>query len=279
MHGSEHGGGAVTAALLKGGLVAGLGLLLAVLVFQLPPIPQDLAYHVFADVRPLLGIPNFLNVATSLGFAAAGAAGMLLLARHKVPGGLPGLFRVYQVFFLALLLVGPGSAYYHLSPSNATLVWDRLPMSLAFMAFFSAMVGERICVAAGRRLLVPLLMAGVLAVGYWQLSEQRGAGDLRPYLLVQFLPMLLVPVMLLFRSPLSGGAWIWTMLLVYAASKAAELGDAAVLQQSGVLSGHSLKHLLATLGGLLFLGALLARRPVGRRTGDVENHDIQGEHQ
>ena len=47
MHGSEHGGGAVTAALLKGGLVAGLGLLLAVLVFQLPPIPQDLAYHVF----------------------------------------------------------------------------------------------------------------------------------------------------------------------------------------------------------------------------------------
>jgi len=254
------------ATALKGGLIAGLGLLLALLVFRLPPIPQDLAYHVFADARTLLGIPNFMNVASSLGFAGAGAAGMLVVRRH-VPGGLPGLGRVYRVFFLGLLLVGAGSACYHLQPSNMTLVWDRLPMSLSFMAFFCAMVGERISVAAGRRLFVPLLVTGLLAVVYWHLTEQRGSGDLRPYVLVQFLPLLLVPVMLLFRSPLNGSAWLWAMLLAYAASKAAEMGDAAVLELTGVLSGHTLKHLLAALGGLLFLGALLMRRPVGGQAG------------
>ena len=189
------------------------------------------------------------------------------MTRRRVPGGLPGLGRVYRVFFLGLLLVGAGSAAYHLQPSNMTLVWDRLPMSLSFMAFFCAMVGERISVAAGRRLFVPLLVAGLLSVVYWYLTEQRGGGDLRPYVLVQFLPLLLVPVMLLFRSPLNGSAWLWAMLLAYAASKAAEMGDAAVLELTGVLSGHTLKHLLAALGGLLFLGALLMRRPVGGQAG------------
>ena len=128
------------------------------------------------------------------------------------------------------------------------------------------MIGERISVVAGRGLFVPLLVAGVLAVVYWHLSERSGAGDLRLYVLVQFLPMLLVPVMLmLFPARLGGSGWLWAMLLVYAGSKSAELADVAVFELTGVLSGHTLKHLLAAMGGLLFLGALLARRPVGKR--------------
>jgi hypothetical protein len=266
------------ATTLKHSLVAGLGLAAAVFVFRMGPLPQEIAYHAFADDRPWLGIPNFLNVASSLGFAGVGAAGMALLAGRSVPGGLPGLHNIYRVFFVSLLLVGPGSAYYHLQPSNATLVWDRLPMALSFMAFFSAMIGERIAVAAGRRLCVPLLLAGVLAVVYWHLSEQAGAGDLRPYVLVQFLPLLLVPVMLLvYRARLGGSGWLWGMLLVYAGSKAAELGDAAVLELTGVLSGHTLKHLLAALGGLLFLGALLLRRDRDKHNGKGMNNDCTGD--
>ena len=85
-------------------------------------------------------------------------------------------------------------------------------------------------------------------------------------MLVQFLPMLLVPVLLLvFRARFSGSGWLWGMLLAYAGSKAAELGDVAVFELTGVLSGHTLKHLLAALGGLLFIGALLQRRPAGNR--------------
>lgn len=258
--------GLMPATARKGGLLAVLALLLVVAVFRMEAIPQDLAYHAFADTRPLLGIPNFWNVVSNLGFVVVGAAGMVVLARCNVRGGFPALRRIYQLFFFGLLLVGLGSGHYHLTPSNATLVWDRLPMSLSFMAFFSAMIGERISVAAGRRLFVPLLAGGVLAVAYWYLSEQNGAGDLRPYLLVQFLPVLLVPVMLLlFRARFSGSGWLWAMLLVYAASKAAEQGDAVLLELTGVLSGHTFKHLLSALGGLLFLCALLLRRPVGPR--------------
>ena len=254
----------MTATALKSALLAGLGLVLAVFVYQMDAIPQDSAYHAFADQRSLLGIPNFLNVVSNLGFVVVGALGLRVLARCHVRGGLPELCRIYRLFFLGLLLVGAGSAFYHWEPSNTTLVWDRLPMSLAFMAFFSAMIGERISVTAGRRLLVPLLLAGVLAVAYWHLSEQNGAGDLRPYVLVQFSPMLLVPLMLvLFRGRPGGSGWLWAMLLAYAASKVAESSDAAVLELTGVLSGHTLKHLLAAAGGLLFLGALL-RRPPGK---------------
>ena len=256
----------MTALTLKTGLLAGLALVMGVLVLRMEPIPQDIAYHAFADARPFLGIPNFLNVVSNLAFVAVGVAGMVVLASPDLQGGVPELRSIYRVFFVGLLLVGLGSGYYHLDPSNATLLWDRLPMSLAFMAFFSVMLGERISVTAGRRLFLPLLVAGVLAVVYWYFSEQRGAGDLRPYLLVQFLPMLLVPVMLLvFRARFSGSGWLWGMLLAYAGSKAAELGDVAVFELTGVLSGHTLKHLLAALGGLLFMAALLRRRPAGKR--------------
>ena len=253
----------MTATAWRGGLVGGLALFLSVVVLLMGPIPQDIAYHDFADTRPFMGIHNFLNVASNLAFVLSGGAGILVLVRRRVQGGVPEMRWIYLVFFAGLLLIGPGSGYYHLQPTNATLVWDRLPMSLAFMAFFSAMLGERISIAAGRRLFVPLLVAGVLAVVYWHVSEKNGAGDLRPYLLVQFLPMLLVPVMLLFPARFSGSGWLWGMLLLYAASKAAELGDVAVFELTGTLSGHTLKHLLAALGGLLFLGALLKRRPNG----------------
>jgi hypothetical protein len=38
----------------------------------IPPIPQDPAYHQFADLETVWGIPNFLNVVTSLLFVAVG---------------------------------------------------------------------------------------------------------------------------------------------------------------------------------------------------------------
>ena len=35
-------------------------------VLRMEPVPQDPAYHQFADARPWLGIPNFQNVASNL---------------------------------------------------------------------------------------------------------------------------------------------------------------------------------------------------------------------
>src|SRR2546430_1898790 len=91
--------------------------------------------------------------------------------------------------------VGFGSAYYHYAPSTPTLVWDRLPMTVAFMALFAMVVRDRISESCGRVLLWPLVLAGVTSVGYWHWSEFHGRGDLRAYAVIEFLPMLLMPLL------------------------------------------------------------------------------------
>src|SRR5262245_7997666 len=172
----------------------GLGIVALGVVFCLPPIPQDLSYHAFADDRTMLGVPNFLYVASNLPFLVVGALGLWVLLRHDAvrPDG-PVLERAERwpllVLFAGVLLTVFGSPYYHLAPDNDRLVWDRLPMTVAFMGFFASMIGERISVRAGTWLLWPLVWLGLVSVFNWHASEQREAGDLRLYGFVQFYPL------------------------------------------------------------------------------------------
>ena len=55
----------------------------------------------------------------------------------------------YVLVFIGLLLTAFGSSYYHLSPIKERLVWDRLPMTIAFMAMVAAIIAERISLRAG----------------------------------------------------------------------------------------------------------------------------------
>lgn len=250
----------------KAKLVFILGFVLAsiIVMFFIPRIPQDPGYHNFIDQRRLLGIPNFWNIITNIPFIIAGGLG-LYVCNSKVPrGALPDLSSGYRVFFLGILLVGFGSAYYHYNPSTQTLLWDRLPMTIAFMAFLCVIIGENISVRSANRLLAPALVTGLGAVIYWYVTEAKGVGDLRPYGLVQFLPMVLIPLILvLYRSRLSKTGYIWAALGAYAVAKIAEHQDAAIYQLSGIISGHSLKHLLASLGALIMVAALIRRREYG----------------
>jgi hypothetical protein len=211
--------------------------------FLLDPIPQDAAYHQFADRRLLFGIPNFWNVATNLPFLAVGAAGLALSRRISSPQ----LGYHYRFFCTAVALVAFGSAWYHHAPSTPALVWDRLPMTVAFMTLFSAVIADRVNWLAGRALLWPLVVAGLASIAWWVRTEAQGQGDLRPYGLVQFLPMLLLPLtLLLWRG--GGGiasSWLWAGFGAYAAAKLAEHFDAGILEATGFMSGHALKHLLA----------------------------------
>jgi hypothetical protein len=241
-------------------LVLGLAVAATAVVWAMPPIPQDPAYHRFADPRTLLGIAHFWNTLSNLAFLIVGGLGIRQVMSRPLAGGLPELRSAYLIFFSGVALVALGSGYYHQHPTNERLVWDRLPMTIALMAFFALVVGERIGIVAARRLLWPLLAAGIAAVLYWSITETHGHGDLRPYVLVQFLPLLLVPVILvLFPSRFSREVYLWAMLLAYAASKAAELQDEALFRVLGVFSGHTLKHLLAAGGAGLLLLALRRR--------------------
>ncbi len=234
------------------GLVA---LLASAGAFLLDPIPQDPAYHAFADHRSWLGIRNFWNVATNLPFLLIGVIGLARASRLS-----PSPLRLHYVVLCAGLgLVGIGSAWYHLDPSTPALVWDRLPMTVAFMALLAAVISDRLSPGLGRALLGPLVVAGIASIGWWVHTEMAGRGDLRVYGVVQFLPMLLIPLTLaLSRAGRLQDRWLWAGLGAYAAAKLVEHFDGPILATSRGLSGHSLKHLLAALAAWWILRAFIA---------------------
>lgn len=181
------------------GILAGLSTLGLGGLLLLEPIPQDPAYHPFADDREFFGIPNFNDVFSNAGFALVGILGVGL-----VVGGVGrAVFveradaRPFLIFFVGVALVSLGSSYYHWVPSNERLLWDRLPMAVAFMAFASAIVADRIHANAGNGwLLVVLIVLGLSSLGYWDYTERLGRGDLRFYAFVQFFPVVLLPAVL-----------------------------------------------------------------------------------
>lgn len=234
------------------------------------PIPQDPAYHLFADTRAWLGIPNFGDVMSNAGFAVVGVLGSVI-----VLGARPLLFdsrdfaRPYIVFFACVTLVGLGSAYYHWEPDNERLFWDRLPMSIAFMGFISAVIADRVHANAGNGWLMLLLIAlGLASVVYWFHTEQLGRGDLRFYAFVQFYPVVMLPFVLWIfpRYRYVRGHYIAWVIAWYGLSKLLEYFDAEVFELLGyTISGHSLKHLAAAGSSLVILRMLTAPRYEGDR--------------
>jgi hypothetical protein len=246
-------------------ILAGITLVAVIAVFNFAPIPQDPAYHRFADQRTVAGLPNFWNVISNIPFLIVGFIGMRRVLGEPLAGGLEELRWMYFTFFAGVFLTGIGSSYYHLHPDNRTLVWDRLPMTIGFMALFGAIVGEYVSIRAARTLFAPLLIVGLASVLYWHFTELKGQGDLRPYALVQFLPMILIPAILwLFKPALQGNAFYWGMIAAYGLAKAAEFFDAGIYELPGGLSGHTLKHLIAAAAPFIFYRALRYRKRIIR---------------
>jgi hypothetical protein len=245
--------------------ILGIIILVAIIaVFNFAPIPQNPAYHQFADRRLIAGLPNFLNVISNIPFLIIGFIGMYRVYNQQAAGGLAALRWMYFAFFAGVFLTGIGSSYYHLHPDNRTLVWDRLPMTIGFMALFSVIVGEYISIRAARVISLPLLIVGLASVFYWYITELNGRGDLRPYIVVQFLPMILIPLILwLFKSDWERDSFYWGMIAAYALSKAAEFFDAE-LYALGTFSGHTLKHLIAAVAPYIFYRALQQREKITR---------------
>jgi hypothetical protein len=142
-------------------------------------------------------------------------------------------------------------------------VWDRLPLAVALMALFTAVLSERIHPACARWLLWPFVLLGAASVLFWDWTERQGAGDLRFYLTVQFFPLIAVPLMLVLCPPrYTASADLVAALACYGLAKALEVLDRHVYTGSGFVSGHTLKHIVAGLGAWFVLYMLQKRRPV-----------------
>lgn len=235
--------------------VAIIGALLA------PRIPQPQSYHLFADQRTLLGIPNAHNVGGNAAFFIAGAIGLFVIATRRARFHEPSEKLAWSILFFGVLLTTFGSGYYHLAPSNERLVWDRLPMTIGFMGLFTAMISEHISINAGRRLLLPLLAIGAGSVFYWRYTESIGAGDLRPYAVVQFGTLSLIPLMIaLFPARYTRRSDVFVAVGIYALSKVSETLDAQIYAAtSNLVSGHALKHVIAG-AAVWWLARMLSKR-------------------
>ena len=162
------------------------------------------------------------------------------------------------VLFLGIFLTGLGSSYYHWSPNDDTLFWDRLPMTLCFMAILAIMIEERVNAKAGRFLLWPLLAIGLFSLLLW-----RGTGDLRLYVWVQFFPAVALVALFLMFPPRWTGTSYWLVAAgFYALAKLLEFYDAAVYSATRILSGHTLKHLAAAAACWAILRYFQTRRPI-----------------
>lgn len=238
----------------KIGLLIGLSIIAFIAIMFTPPIPQDLKYHAFADQRTIYSIPNCWNVISNLPLILTGIIGMLF-TRSSRPG-----FRLKElsvncfVFFLGIFLTGIGSAYYHFNPNNGTLIWDRLPMTISFMAFFSIIIGDCIDIRSAKKILWPLLVIGFLSIQYWVMTESKGHGDLRFYALVQFLPIVIIPIiLLLYKSSSNLRPTFWLIVVMYGFAKLFEAYDQEVFHSLKSVSGHSIKHVFAALAPAVFL--------------------------
>ncbi|MBT3343687.1 MAG: alpha/beta hydrolase fold domain-containing protein [Gemmatimonadetes bacterium] len=237
------------------GVLVGIATAIALMLGMAEPIPQSQEYHAFADTRSWLGIPNLFDVLSNLPFLLVGILGLRSCIHHL---SRDDIRIAWITLFAGVSLVSFGSAYYHWYPTDETLVWDRLPMAVGFMGLFVALLSEYVDRRLAGVLLWPAVLLGIVSVCYWAMTD-----DLRPYIWVQMVALITIPVvMALFRGGFTH-AWLLAVALVwYLLAKVAEGLDGQIFALAGeTISGHTLKHLLAAAGCYCLYLMLDRRQP------------------
>jgi thiamine transporter ThiT len=207
--------------------------------------------HPFIDARVLWGIPNALDVLSNLAFIPMGLWGLWSL--HRAPDVQRATRQSASVFFIGLLLTCLSSSAYHWAPSVWGLALDRAGMAVAFAGVLGLAVAERVSLRAAPWVWGSVGVAGLLAI---LLNYTTGA--IAPWAIVQFGGMAVV--LWAAVQPKQAGALgvRWSVLIaIYVVAKLFELGDESVFKATGdLMSGHSLKHIVASLAALPVINAL-----------------------
>jgi hypothetical protein len=231
-------------------------------------IAQPLHYNEFADGSAIFGIHHAADVLSNAGFALVAIWGWLTLwprrRSDRLRAGWPG----YRLFLIGLLLTAFGSGFYHFAPDNARLIWDRLPIALACAGL---LVGVRGDTQPGLKTEFEAIVLGLFAVAsvaWWVYTDSSSADDLRPYLLLQILPLVLIPLwQAMYRAPRTDRIAFAAAMGLYVLAKIAEVLDHEIADTFGFVSGHTLKHLIATMATAAVVWGLTRRfsEPVGSR--------------
>jgi hypothetical protein len=240
--------------------VIGISVLAIAAALLLPAMPQPLDYHDFADHREAFGIHNFCDVVSNGAFLIVGGVGLVVALGPRARFQFGYERWPYVVFFVGVLTTAAGSAYYHLAPDNETLFWDRLPMTVAFMALVASQIVDRINVRAGLALLIPMLIVGAASVVYWRVTEEAGHGNVMPYGILQGYSVVIMLLMATLPSRYTRGSDLYWVFAWYVLSKFLETFDPQVMALVGqAVSGHTLKHLAAAVAPGVVCAMLLRR--------------------
>ena len=200
------------------------------------PIAQLDGYHSFADQLVHFGIINCGDVVSNAGFALVALWGMLRVWPQRQQ-----LHLGFTLFVIAIFLTALGSGYYHWSPNDERLVWDRIPISLACAGLLAGVWQDFSAQKNQWPLVIALSLFAVGGVVYWHFSA-----DLRLYLSLQILPLVLIPIWQ-WHAPKATRLAFAAAIALYVLAKVAELADHQIYAFLGFMSGHTLKHLLSTL--------------------------------
>ena len=210
-------------------------------------IAQPVHYNEFADQSAVFGIPHAADVLSNAGFALVAIWGWLTLRPRRGSDPLRAGWPGYRLFLIGLFLTAFGSGFYHLAPDNARLIWDRLPIALVCAGL---LVGVRGDTKPGLKTEIEALVLGLYAVAsvaWWAYTDRSGADDLRPYLLLQGLPLVLIPLwQAIHRAPRADRIAFAAAMGLYVLAKLAEVLDHEIANAIHFVSGHTLKHLIAT---------------------------------
>ena len=249
-----------------------LAILLAAMVATLVgllawgPVPLGPDAHRYADDRAVLGVVNGWNVLVNLPLLVAGLFGLAAERRSAAP---LWLRRSRQGFHVAVALGALAATWYHLAPGDTVYLAAQALMAAGFLMLTCALLGERVHPAfasplvLGAAALSPALAALAGGPAGWP-----GPADLRPLLFLQFVPLLVVPAGALSLPGTQTRSSDWIVLLViYGAAKVFDLGDATILQATGVVSGHTLMHLCFALAAAWLAYCTIARSGATSATG------------
>ena len=235
-------------------------------------IAQPANYNHFADHSAVFGIPHAADVLSNAGFALVAIWGWLALRPHRNSDQLRAGWPGYRLLLIGLFLTAFGSAFFHLAPGNGRLTWDMLPIALAGAGLLVGVRGDTRPVSKtnlgsktnpGSKTNIEAIVLALYAtasVAWWVTTDRHGAGDLRPYLLLQILPLILIPLwQSIYRVPRAERIAFAAAMGLYVVAKIAEVLDHRIADSLGFVSGHTLKHLIATAATAAIVWGLTRR--------------------
>ena len=243
------------------------------------PTLQPAKYHEFADHSLWASIPHAADVLSNLGFAVVALWGAVRLWPRRNHAAVRAGWVGYRMFLIALLLTSIGSTYYHLAPDDWRLVWDRLPIALACAGLLAGVRAKLVPRVNVPLEIVPLTAFAVVSVVWWYVGQQTGGGDLRPCLMLQIAPLVLIPIwQAVHGASRADRLWFGFALLLYVLAKIAEVHDHEMHSTLGWITGHTIKHLLASAAAWVLVARLIRSTSSALKPADAGNASSSANH-